>query len=239
MFQYAAALILRSTSPVILTSAEENPHSARDYRKLLFKGLNQTDLLDLPRIVLDSYIQWDPTMFKFPGDVAIKGYFQYLPAIESAIPLIRNNLTNILTTYRDSLRKKYSFTNPTHLGFMHVRRGDYLSFPDYWPVQTEEYYSLAITHIPTVSRWIVLSDDIEWCKTQALFSLCEIIDEPDELIGLALMSLCHGGAVIANSTYSWWGAMLGAHESGAPVVYPSKWLKNVSPNLFPRTWIRI
>jgi len=176
-------------------------------------------------------------MFKFPGDAAIKGYFQYLPPIESAIPVIRNDLINLLSPYRDSLRKKYSFTDPTHLGFMHVRRGDYLKHP--WCVQTEEYYSLAIPHIPAVSRWIVLSDDIEWCRAQPLFALCEIVDEPDELVGLALMSLCHGGAIIANSTYSWWGAMLGAHNSGTPVVYPSKWLQDASPNLFPRKWIRI
>ena len=178
-------------------------------------------------------------MFKFPGEAAIKGYFQYLPAIESVMPLIRNDLTESLRAHRDILRKKYSFTNPTQLGFIHVRRGDYLKHPDYWCVQTEDYYTFALSLVPRVSRWIVLSDDTEWCKAQPCFSLCEILSEPDELVGLALMSLCHGGAIIANSTYSWWGAMLGAHVSAAPVIYPSKWLHHATPTLFPSTWIRL
>jgi len=179
-------------------------------------------------------------MLEFSGDVVIKGYFQYLPTIETAMPIILKDLTQALTPYRESLRKKYSLTELSHLGFMHIRRGDYLKAPHgvHW-VQEEEYYSHAIPHIPNVSRWFVLSDDIEWCKAQPLFASCEIIDEPDELYGLALMSLCHGGAIIGNSTFSWWGAMMGAAPAQAPVVYPSKWLQDSRPNLFPSNWIRL
>jgi hypothetical protein len=72
-----------------------------------------------------------------------------------------------------------------------------------------------------------------------MFSGATIVDEPDELDGLALMSLCHGGAIIANSTFSWWGAMLGAYPAKATVVYPSKWLQGNKPDLFPPQWARI
>jgi hypothetical protein len=65
----------------------------------------------------------------------------------------------------------------------------------------------------------------------------EIIDEADELAGLMLMSLCEGGAVISNSTYSWWGAMLGCNYVGAPVVYPKKWIGEENPVLFPEAWV--
>jgi hypothetical protein len=87
----------------------------------------------------------------------------------------------------------------------------------------------------------VVSDDVSWCREQEVFraSNIEILDEPDELSGLALMSLCHGGAILANSTYSWWGAMLGAEMAGAPIFYPSKWFSDDTPQLFPSHWIRL
>jgi hypothetical protein len=124
------------------------------------------------------------------------------------------------------------------IGFIHVRRGDYLDNPIHW-VQGQEYYETSLAVFPSLSRWFVLSDDIAWCKTQACFKGCEVIDEPDELVGMAFMSLCHGGAIIANSTYSWWGAMLGAELNHSPIVYPSKWLSDEKPDLFPENWIRV
>lgn len=171
--------------------------------------------------------------------IALRGYFQYVPAIERMIPLLCNDMIEFLTQERELLRRKYSLTDLTGYGFIHVRRGDYLDgAPNLHWVQTSEYYKEAMK-LFGASRWFVLSDDPEWCKAEAVFAICEVVNEPDELTGLALMSLCHGGAIIANSTYSWWGAMLGANSAGSTVVYPSKWLQDTRPILFPETWIRI
>jgi hypothetical protein len=104
------------------------------------------------------------------------------------------------------------------------------------------YYTEALRQAPTTLRWLVLSDDVLWCKGQKLFTESpniQIADEPDELNGLALMSLCHGGAILGNSTYSWWGAMLGAEPAGATVIYPSRWYSAEKPVLFPGHWIRV
>jgi hypothetical protein len=105
-----------------------------------------------------------------------------------------------------------------------------------------EYYRRGLTKIDAKLRWIVISDDVAWCREQELFTefpAIEIVDEPDELNGLALMSLCCGGAIIANSTFSWWGAMLGAEPAGAMVVYPSLWFSHAKPDLFPSRWTRL
>jgi hypothetical protein len=85
-------------------------------------------------------------------------------------------------------------------------------------------------------RWLVFSDDPEWCKQQACFAGAQILDEPDELLSLELMSRCKGGAVISNSSFSWWGAILANAER---VVYPDLWSEMHKPNLFPSTWIRL
>ena len=179
-------------------------------------------------------------MFAMSGICILQGYFQYLPAIHRVLPTLCRETTEFLSPQRDSLRKKYGVQNLTSVGYMHIRRGDYLTAPQglHW-VQPIHYYMDAWSRCREVSRWFILSDDVAWCKEQPFFRQFEIVDEPDELSGLALMSLCHGAAILANSTYSWWGAMLGASQAGAPVVYPSRWYEDRQPTLFPAAWIRI
>ena len=189
-------------------------------------------------MVLDAYVPWNPSM-NFSTDIVLKGFFQYLPAIQQVLPMLRLDIVEYLVGHKEDVRLKYSLTNPWHLGFVHVRRGDYLLHPEHHIVQPADYYEKAFCHVPGVSRWLLLSDDPQWCKAQSCFAHCEVIDEPDEMTGLALMSMCHGGAIIANSTYSWWGAMLGANEAAAPVVYPSRWSYNAKPELFLPNWVAI
>jgi hypothetical protein len=63
------------------------------------------------------------------------------------------------------------------------------------------------------------------------------MDEPNECKSLALMTLCHGGFICANSTFSWWGAFLGAHAQRQPVIAPKDWFKDEVVQLFPKEWI--
>jgi hypothetical protein len=54
------------------------------------------------------------------------------------------------------------------------------------------------------------------------------------------MSLCNSAAICANSTFSWWGAFLGAYEMRNPVIVPKKWINEpYAENLIPEEWIRI
>ena len=58
------------------------------------------------------------------------------------------------------------------------------------------------------------------------------------------MSLCKSGAIIANSTFSWWGAFLGAHESKSPILYPKTYFDNSQMNthikkMYPDEWIKV
>ena len=242
LFQYAAGLAIKDAIPdrrVVLTSVHENKHTSRDYRHALYYRLSCIDSEPRAhRMEFDAYVPWDPST-NYSTDVVLKGFFQYLPAIQHLLPMLRLDIVEYLALHKEDVRLKYSLTNPWGIGFIHVRRGDYLLHSEHHIVQPVEYYEKALCRVPGVSRWLILSDDTEWCKTQSCFAQCEVIDEPDELVGLAVMSMCHGGAIIANSTYSWWGAMLGANEAAAPVVYPSHWSYNAKPELFLSNWIAI
>lgn len=130
----------------------------------------------------------------------------------------------------------------------HVRRGDYLKDPLYG-VCTSEYYVKAIDEINkrvSPELYCVFSDDIKWCKE----NLGEIIGKDKEIVfvdwnkgensfrDMQLMSLCNHN-IIANSSFSWWGAWLNNHEDKV-VIAPSLWMNKPMVNdPLCDSWIRI
>jgi len=241
LFQYAAALRLKERYDVRIIKAPK-AHSGRDYRATMYYRVESVDESPpLYLVQLEPFGAWGPQSYY--DNLVLQGYFQFLPAIEPVLPQLRQDLLRFFAPYQLTLRPKYRITDPSSVGFIHVRRGDYLTAPPdlHWIMDTE-YYRKALIKINANLRWIVISDDVAWCREQELFtniSTIEIADEPDELNGLALMSMCCGGAIIGNSTYSWWGAMLGAEPAGAQVVYPSLWFSYAKPDLFPSRWTRL
>lgn len=127
-----------------------------------------------------------------------------------------------------SIRQKIPEPNKTW--FVHVRLGDYKKLIHH-QINLEAYYNKCLVEIPRGSSLILMSDELELCRgvfgqvADQLgldFSIC---DTDDELVTLYLMSLCHGGAITANSTFSWWGAYC-AHQTAPPTFrafFPSSW----------------
>lgn len=223
LFQYAAGLTFegQSEGTLYLYRAHSNSHSTTDYRYLFKRGIPLNSRVPSFTLQLGPFSPWNPS--DYPRPITLNGYFQNLPSIQSVLPIVLEDL-------RESLGRM-GLTKHKDKTFIHVRRGDYLTYSHLYGGVGEDYYKKAMVHFP--NNFIVLSDDPEWCRTQPWLAHCEIIDEPDELKSLAIMASCEG-AIIANSTFSWWGAMLSAKK----VVYPSKWFSTVRPDLFPG-WICI
>lgn len=114
----------------------------------------------------------------------------------------------------------------------HIRRGDYLAEPVYG-VCNSYYYEKAVKELnETVNpdMYCIFSDDIEWCKE----NLVGLIGKDKEVIlvdwnkgkdsyrDMQLMSLCHYN-IMANSSFSWWGAWLNNHEDKV-VMAPEVWM---------------
>lgn len=126
---------------------------------------------------------------------------------------------------------------------IHVRRGDYLKYPEiYGGICTTEYYAKAISIIKeriANPSFYIFSDDIEWCKGNMNIPNAEYIDwnkGNDSIYDMYLMSKCKAN-IIANSTFSYWGAKI---ANNYVVVYPHKWiLTRPSPNFFMEQWIRL
>ena len=134
---------------------------------------------------------------------------------------------------------------------MHVRRGDYANDPNtnkYWGTCGIEYYLEALKYITSKagnnSMYIfIFSDDIEWVKENmplqyaATFVSSPEIKDYEELI---LMSQCDHH-IIANSSFSWWGAWLDP-KSDKIVIAPKRWTIKDEKNfrdIVPSSWIRI
>ena len=121
---------------------------------------------------------------------------------------------------------------------MHVRRGDYLKFKDTHPPCSVEYYNQAISSFSESSIFLVISDDIEWCKENFLGDKFYFVEGNEDYIDLYLMSLCKNN-IIANSSFSWWAAWLNRNKEKI-VIAPEKWFGNEvqynTDNLLPSSW---
>ena len=110
---------------------------------------------------------------------------------------------------------------------IHIRRSDYLGVANGSIVLDFDYYQNAIRQVRErvkKPRWVIFSDDIPWCRSQFAFLEDAVFvagndNEPWE--DLRVMMACRHH-IIANSTFSWWGAYLGRDRSGV-TVYPDWW----------------
>lgn len=128
---------------------------------------------------------------------------------------------------------------------IHVRRGgnpsnskevNYTDNPFYVDLSDTDYYRDAMALFPDAD-FLVFSDDIEWCKKQDIFSGMEFSENNDDITDLNLMASCEGH-IIANSSYSWWGAFISPYTK--KVVAPKNWYSDgIERTKCPETWIRL
>ena len=172
-----------------------------------------------------------------PDNVNLFGFFQtekYFKHIEGDI---RNDFV-FKKQIRDECQEIVEgvFNDPIAL---HIRRGDFLINSGNHHNLTLEYYKKALSKFDPHRDVIIFTDDPDWAKAQDLF-------KPDRFIisegnssyhDLYLMTQC-SSFIIANSSFSWWGAWLG---NGEEVIAPSIWFgpNNAHLNtkdLYPRHW---
>jgi len=170
-------------------------------------------------VVSESGFEFDENLFNnCPDWVSLFGYFQsekYFKHIESQI---RDDFTfkdEILNPCKEMISQ---IDNPVAL---HIRRGDYLNNSNNHHNLNLDYYKEALDHFDPDLCVIVFSDDPSWCKEQKLFSSDRffVSEDNNQYIDLCLMSLCKYH-IIANSTFSWWGAWLANSQK---VIAPEKW----------------
>lgn len=252
LFQVCSAFVVSkyNNCPLYITDIKDsdNPHNKfnNDYKKSIFRYFNTELIIDnytfINHGVHNCFNKWNPLEIT-KGTIMNDYYGQYYPTLEPFEDEIRgillkgiNNISN------DILKTNYITTNSI---FIHIRRGDYVENSHKHYLQSISYYEKAYNYIKTlktIENVYILSDDIEWVKEQKFFQELPnkiFWENKDELYSITLMSLCKGGAICANSSFSWWGAFLGTYSIRNPVVVPSRWISVGIVDLFPKEWIII
>ena len=150
----------------------------------------------------------------------ISGYFQNFSNFRN-----ENHAFQEISDYAEEILKNMDPVKktPHPHQIMHVRRGDYKNIKNSFGLLAEEYYmQLVDSNLPH----IILAEDSDISKV--FTKLCEnsrILDSSNysSWESISLMSQCDN-LVAANSTFSWWGALL-ASMKGAEVILPKPWTR--------------
>jgi hypothetical protein len=183
------------------------------------------------------------------GTVYQEPSFQYTP-----IPK-EDNLTlhgyfqseKYFEDYKKDIRQEFRFKNqkvsellPNTVS-LHVRRGDYMNHPNHHPLCSMEYYHKAMEEFKGYN-FLVFSDDKEWCRENFKQDSVYVSEVDDAVEELEMMSWCEHH-IIANSTFSWWGAWLGQNDD-KKIVAPKKWFGSAYQNhdtkdLYAKDWLTL
>ena len=138
--------------------------------------------------------------------------------------------------YFDALRLLATASTPLldyeNTAFLHIRRGDYLHPAcAHHRVDLRAYYGLALAFFSDDTKIVVVSDDLEWARAtfpveyafvpESRWVFCTGLNDFQTL---GVMVRCGKGGIVANSTFSWWGAFFGhAVNSRRLYTMPGTW----------------
>lgn len=212
-----------------------NNYTPNIFRKLIFTSINQP----LP-IINEIGFEYNEIP-KINDNFKLNGYYQsekYFKNYKDEII----NLFKIDNDTKEYLLKKYSDVILLDTCSIHVRRGDYLKFPDIHPTQNIDYYHQSVKLMGDDKYYLIFSDDIEWCQNNFNFIKNKIyIRDNSDYQDLYLMSLCKNN-IIANSTFSWWGAWLNENTDKiiiSPKIWFGKKTNYNTEDIIPKNWIKI
>lgn len=211
----------------------------KKYETCFYKKLNVGDDL---KIYNNFYKEADFSYKKIPffeKNLQLNGYYQshkYFSHNRKKIISLLN-----IEELKNNVSRKYHLEAHERIS-IHIRRGDYLKLKEYHTNLDLSYYKKAIDFFGKDKKYIIFSDDIQWCKKAFNFIPDVIYSEcNNDWEDLILMSLCRGN-IIANSSFSWWGAWLNEGET-KKVIAPKKWFSDKTrintSDLYELTWIKI
>ena len=173
------------------------------------------------RLVEVSEFEFNEELFNNCEDhVDLLGYFQSEKYFHNIKDEIKKDFSFDSTTVIECKKFIQSDIMSDNIISLHIRRGDYLWLSSYHPIPPLEYYEYALSKLPNVPV-LIFSDDIDWCMGQNLFDKDRffVSNSNSEKHDMCLMSMC-SHHIIANSSFSWWGAWLSESKK---VFAPKVW----------------
>jgi hypothetical protein len=178
-------------------------------------------------------------------DILIDGYWQNPNYFNGISSLIRKEIFE--SSLAQDISPQLKGINLDFCCAIHVRRGDYLSNQitnEIHGVLDMDYYSRAMRLIRNnalIEKFVIFTDDPEWCTEIFLGNDFIILNPSPNAASDLLMMSNFGRFIIANSSFSWWGAWLSLQKDKL-VVAPKRWFKTGkwdTNGLFPVDWKKI
>ena len=202
---------------------------------------------DLPIIKEEYFNKFSPELLAYKEKAYFKGFFQ----TEKYFSDIRNQLLNDFMINKPLSKQNREMLEQiisTNSVSVHFRRGDYTKarVAKVFGSCSENYYKNAIKLIAENTKepltLFVFSDDIAWAKHNIKFNyktiFVDINSGKQGIFDLILMKNCKHN-VIANSSFSWWGAWLNENPD-KNVIAPTPWMENTEDNdLIPESWVKL
>ena len=242
MFQYAAGVSALKEYPQFSNLKLDTSFYRNQQRKVIVNGLTGRNYdLDIFNI---KYNELEDTP---EGGTMLQGWFQNVKEFSNVVDDIKKQFT-FNVDFSDATNKIKSQIDEKETSVaIHVRRGDYISNPtanSHHGVLEKEYYDSALNIMNSKysnPHYFVFSEDIEWCKKNIVTdkeitfigSECNDVNDSGHLY---LMIQCQNH-IIANSSYSWWGAFLANSKF---VIGPERWTKTSSGSEYMlEEWIKL
>lgn len=218
-----------------------------DIARRAVKKFGFSEILSIP-YVLEPHLHFAPQMLRASDNTYLSGYWQSEKYFADAMDCVRDDFTFLskLSGLNESLAADILDKSQTAIS-LHVRRGDYVHNTEINRVHgccTQEYYQAAIEHMAgqiKSPRFYIFSDDMDWVRANLDLpfghTFVQHNRKKSSYQDMHLMSLCKHH-VIANSSFSWWGAWLN-RDPKKLVVAPRKWFADERSvdDLFPQSWV--
>lgn len=201
------------------------------------------------KMIRENLSKYDESILEALDNVYLEGYWQSEKYFKDIEGIIRKEYL-FKDPQKGENRKLAHMIASTESVSLHIRRGDYIS-----DIKTNEihgacdidYYFRAITEIEKRTanpHFFVFSDDIQWAKDNLMINHPVVFVDHnaghDAFEDMRLISQCMHN-IIANSSFSWWGAWLNNNPEKI-VVAPAKWnnKKDVDmKDIIPDGWLKI
>ena len=209
----------------------------------------QTPLSSLQKVV-ESGFEYDEKVLGMRGSLYLDGYWQSPRYFEPIAEEIRKDF-RVKTEPGPGNKEMAERILSTNAVSLHVRRGDYTANAKTQSIHggcSTAYYEAAVRRVCELEGdvcFFVFSDEIEWARQHlnlpgkpVFVDLNSALNNYDDL---RLMSLCRHH-IIANSSFSWWGAWLGRPDG--ITIAPSRWMNDSAKGpsaegILPPPWIKI
>lgn len=218
----------------------------------LAKRLLPSFLISQPTHIKERYSHFDKSILALSDNVYLNGYWQSEKYFLDVADIIRKEFTVKFQQTGKNFERAKVITSCEAVS-IHVRRGDYITDEHRnktHGVCSAEYYLRCVDNVKQYIEnpvFFVFSDEPDWVRENLnLPYRMTIVDhnsEEQSFEDLRLMSQCKHH-IIANSSFSWWGAWLNQH-SGKVVLAPRQWFckeRQASRNmndLLPDSWIKL